>query len=132
MNDKTDMTTRQEGGALRTPTEREIILRPSVDIYEDSSAIVVEADMPGVAKDRLDIRVDRNSLTLEGEIAIAMPDGMRALHADVRGTRYRRNFSLSAELDTEQVEANLKDGVLRVRIPKRAELQPRKIEVRTG
>jgi len=132
MNDKNEMTNRQPGGVLRTPTEREIILRPSVDIDEDTSAIVVEADMPGVARDRLDIQVDRNSLTLEGEVAIDMPEGMRALHADVRGTRYRRNFSLSAELDTEQIEANLKDGVLRVRIPKRAELQPRKIEVRTG
>ncbi|MBK1704944.1 Hsp20/alpha crystallin family protein [Halochromatium glycolicum] len=131
MNEQTEMTTRQEDGALRAPTERELILRPAVDIFEDANAIVVEADMPGVAKDRLDIQVDRNSLTLEGEVAITMPEGMRALYADVRGTRYRRNFSLSSELDTEQVEANLKDGLLRVRIPKRAELQPRKIEVKT-
>jgi len=132
MNEKTDMTARQEGGALRTPTEREIILRPAVDIFEDGTAIVVEADLPGVAKDRLDIQVDCNSLTIEGEVAVSMPEGMRALYADVRGTRYRRNFSLSSELDTEDVEANLNDGVLRVRIPKRAELQPRKIEVKTA
>jgi HSP20 family molecular chaperone IbpA len=56
---------------------------------------------------------------------------MEALHADVRATRFSRSFALSRELDSENVDASLKDGVLRLRIPKRAEVRPRKIEVRT-
>lgn len=59
-----------------------------------------------------------------------MPEGMEALYADVRSTRYRRSFALSSELDTNEIQATIKDGVLRVRIPRRAEVQPRKIEVR--
>jgi HSP20 family molecular chaperone IbpA len=57
---------------------------------------------------------------------------MAALYADVRSTRYRRSFVLSDELETEKTEATLKDGVLTVRIPKRAEVRPRRIEVQAG
>jgi HSP20 family protein len=57
---------------------------------------------------------------------------MEPLYADVRSTRYRRSFALSNELDSDKIDANLKDGVLTVRIPERAEMQPRKIEVRTS
>jgi HSP20 family molecular chaperone IbpA len=57
---------------------------------------------------------------------------MEALYADVRVTHYRRSFTLSGELEPDKIEASLKDGVLTVRIPKRAELRPRKIEVRAG
>ena len=57
---------------------------------------------------------------------------MEALYADVRSTRYQRSFSLSSELDGNKVEASLKDGVLTLRIPKREQYKPRKIEVRTG
>ncbi len=59
-----------------------------------------------------------------------MPQGMDALYADVRVTSYRRTFALSSELEPEAVEASLKDGVLRVPIPKRAAARPRRIEVR--
>ena len=61
-----------------------------------------------------------------------MPEGMEAIHADVRSTRYQRSFALSSELDGSKIDATLKDGVLTLRIPKREELQPRKIEVRVG
>ncbi len=86
--------------------------------------------MPGVAKDRLDLRVEGNSLLVEGTIGVAPQDQMTALHADVRSTVYRRSFTLSKELETQKIEAALKDGELTVRIPKRAELRPRKIEIK--
>jgi HSP20 family molecular chaperone IbpA len=57
---------------------------------------------------------------------------MEALYADLQSTKYRRSFLLSGELETDRIEANLKDGLLTLRIPKRAEHKPRKIEVRTG
>ena len=62
-------------------------------------------------------------------MAIDMPAGMEPLYADVHSTRYARGFALSTELDTDKIEANLKDGVLTVRIPKRTEHRPRRIEV---
>jgi HSP20 family protein len=116
----------------RRDREEELALAPPVDIFEDAHGITVQAEMPGVSKDRLNVQADRNSLLIEGEAAIDMPAGMKALYADVQATKYRRSFVLSGELETERIEANLKDGVLTVRIPKRAEFRPRKIEVRAA
>ena len=109
----------------------QVVMQPPVDIFEDAHGIMVVAEMPGVSKDRLNVQADRNSLTIEGEAVIDMPEGMEAIHADVQQTRYSRIFTLSAELDSEAIDAKLKDGVLTVRIPKRREFRPRKIEVRT-
>ena len=112
--------------------DEEIVLRPAVDIFEDANGITVQAEIPGVPKDRLHVQADRNNLVIEGDAVIDMPAGMTALYADVQATRYRRSFVLSGELDTDQIEAGLKDGVLTLRIPKRTEFRPRKIEVRTA
>ena len=114
-----------------TPRE-DFFLVPPADIFEDTEGITVQAEMPGVSKDQLSIQADRNNLTIEGEAAIDLSPGMEALYADLRSTKYRRSFLLSGELETDRIEANLKDGLLTVRIPKRAEHKPRHIEVRTG
>jgi HSP20 family molecular chaperone IbpA len=106
-------------------------LRPAVDIFETEEGITLRADMPGVSKDRLNVRIDGTNLLVEGSIGIAPQDQMQALYADVRSAVYRRNFLLSNEFEAGKIDANLKDGVLTVRIPKRAELRPRRIEVRT-
>ncbi len=117
----------QVQGARR---EEQPILVPAVDIFEDAHGITVQAEMPGVSKDRLNIQADRNALSIEGDVVIDMPQGMEALYADVHATKYRRSFVLSSELEPDRIEASLADGVLTLKIPKRAEFQPRKIEVR--
>jgi HSP20 family molecular chaperone IbpA len=104
-------------------------LAPPVDIFEDQNGITVQAEMPGVSKDRLNIQADRNELLIEGDMVIEVPQGIEAVYADVRATKYRRSFALSSELDPERIDATLKDGLLTVRIPKRAEFTPRKIDV---
>jgi len=129
MNEKTDVKSREPGDVAEGRAGA-YTLRPPVNVFEDATGITLEADMPGVSKDRLRLQVDQDSLLIEGDIQFAMPDGMEALYADVRETHYSRSFALSRELDSEQIEASLKNGVLRLRIPKRAEVQPRKIEVR--
>ena len=130
MTEAKDVATQESKAVQQSEAERPI--RPSVDIFEDSTGITVQADMPGVSKDRLNIQIDNDTLSVEGMADIAMPEGMEALYADVRSTRYQRSFSLSRELDGDKVEASLKDGVLTLRLPKRAQYQPRKIEVHTG
>lgn len=131
-----DVTERKQPKAAQRAGEEgrsEMVLRPAGDIYEKEDGITILLDMPGVSKERLDINTDRNSLVVEGEIEIDMPKETESLYADVRCTRYRRAFSLSGEqLDTDGVQASLKDGVLRVHIPRRAEMRPRKIEVKAG
>lgn len=108
-------------------------LRPAGDIFEHDDGITVVLDMPGVSKDRLQIQADRSSLVIEGDIEFAMPNETESLYADVRSTRYRRTFSLSGEqLDTDAVAAVLNNGVLRVDIPKRAEMRPRRITVQVA
>ena len=112
--------------------EQEIVLAPAVNIFENNHGITVQAEMPGVSKDRLNVQADRNSQLIEGDIAIDMPAGIQALYADVQGTKYRRSFVLSGELEIDQIEAQLKDGQLTVRIPKRAKYRPRKVEVQSA
>ena len=129
MNANTKMTN-PESNQPSESLETAYTLRPPVNIFEDSTGITLEADIPGVSKDRLQLKVDKDSLLIEGDVQLATTEGMEALYADVRATRYSRSFSLSRELDIERIDASLKDGVLRLRIPKRAEVQPRKIEVR--
>jgi HSP20 family molecular chaperone IbpA len=106
------------------------VLRPPADVFEDANGITLLLDMPGVSKERLSVQTDKNTLTVEGDVQIAMQQGMEALYAEVHSTRYRRSFTLSGELEPDKTEANLKDGILTLRIPKRSELRPRRIEVR--
>ena len=105
------------------------VLRPAVDVFEDNDGITLKADMPGVSKDRLEVRVEGNSLLVEGTVGIEPQEQMSPLYADIRSTTYRRDFMLGNELETTKIEANLRDGVLTVRIPKRAELRPRRIDI---
>jgi HSP20 family molecular chaperone IbpA len=129
-----DVTTTKESTSMDQSKAREeqLVLRPLVDIFEDAHGITVQAEMPGVSKDRLNIQADRNNLTIEGDAVIDMPAGMEPIYADVQATRYARSFVLSGELETDAIDAKMKDGVLTIRIPKRSEFRPRKIEVRAG
>jgi HSP20 family protein len=123
---------KQEASSAQDVKQQEQAILPAVDIFENASGITVQADMPGVSKDRLDVHIDSDTLSIEGRAVIPMPEGMDALYADIRSTHYQRSFSLSRELDTDRIEAGLKDGVLTLRIPKREEHRPRRIEVQSG
>jgi HSP20 family molecular chaperone IbpA len=107
-------------------------LLPPVDVIEDATGITLYADLPGVPKDKLNLHVDGDTLTIEGEMDIAVPQGMEATHAEVSLPRYRRVFTLSKELDTGKLSAELKQGVLKLHIQKAEHAKPRRIEVSTG
>ncbi len=117
-------STRQEA-ARREPQA----IAPRVDVLEDEAGITLLADMPGVSKDSLDIKVENDSLTIEGTLSAETPQAMEATYAEVRVARYRRSFTLSRELDPGRIEAQLKDGVLKLRIPKQEQAKPRRISV---
>ena len=107
-------------------------LMPRVDVSEDQTGITLLADLPGVPRDALQVRVDNDSLTIEGEIRQELPEGLNPVYAEVQVARYKRVFTLSPELDSGAITAALKDGVLNLRIPKQAHAQPRRIEVKVG
>lgn len=102
---------------------------PPVDIIEDAEGITVYADLPGVPKERLAVHIDGEVLVIEGEIGLEMPKQMEATHVEVSLPRYRRVFTLSRELDPNRMHAELKQGVLKVRIDKAEHAKPRRIEI---
>jgi len=123
------MTPNQTSRAQPSRSDEQPALVPPVDIVEDAEGITVYADLPGVPKERLDVHIDGEVLVIEGEMGLEMPREMEATHVEVSLPRYRRVFTLSRELDPERLSAELKQGVLRVRIHKAEHARPRRIEV---
>lgn len=116
---------------VETPQAPQIV--PPVDIFEDDAGITVLADLPGVTREQLGVRVDGDSLIIEATAtAIAVPEGMELVYGEAQFPSYRRQFTLSRELDPARIDAALKDGVLRLTIPKAEDAKPRRIEVRTA
>jgi HSP20 family protein len=104
---------------------------PRVDIYEMDEAIGLVANMPGVDSESVDIMVEDNVLTINGNVDFAEPEGHSLSYAEYRVGDYQRSFRLSSGIDREQIEASLKDGVLRLRLPKIGPTT-KKIAVKTG
>ncbi|PPE71669.1 Hsp20/alpha crystallin family protein [Caldimonas thermodepolymerans] len=116
---------------LRHPEETRAAV-PRVDVLEDEAGITLLADLPGVSREQLELRVEGDTLHIEGKVATDGPEGLEPLYAELRLPAYRRSFTLSRELDTERIEASLNHGVLRLRIPKQAHAQPRRIAVQVA
>ena len=116
----------------RAAGEQARTLIPPVDIVEDETGITVWADLPGVPRDRLGIKVTGDTLVIEGASAVPASADMDLLYGEVQSPHYRRSFTLSRELDPGKIEAKLANGVLRLRIPKAEEARPRRIEVSVG
>jgi len=109
-----------------------MVIRPHVDIYENQAGATLYADLPGVAKDNLSIDIDENVLTVKGEVSHQTPNTYKAAHNDIYVNRFERRFTLGDELDSERVEANLKQGVLTLFIPRAERHKPRKIDVKVA
>ncbi|CAN7358885.1 Hsp20/alpha crystallin family protein [Polaromonas sp. LjRoot131] len=124
--------TRQQQQQGRSARYANATLTPPVDVLEDSTGITLYADLPGVPKENLKLQVEADTLTIEAESALAAPEGLQSSHTEVGLGRFHRVFSLSKELDTENVTAELTHGVLKLRIPKAAHAQPRRINVKVA
>lgn len=104
---------------------------PAVDIYEDEGTITVQAQVPGVKAEDVHIDVENNVLTISGERKLEREDKREGYHRiESSYGSFTRSFVLPESADAEKVEANLSDGVLNVRIPKRPETAPKRIEVK--
>ena len=105
---------------------------PAVDIFETESAITVLADMPGVHADSLAIDLRENVLTIEGQVNAAERGNEQMLLQEYDTGGFRREFRLTNLIDQSKIDAVLRDGVLRLTLPKAEIARPRKIEIRTG
>lgn len=124
--EKQDTTRSTEGEAK--PMQRQEVFLPATDIYERDDAIVLIADMPGVAESDVDIHLENHVLTIKGATSRADQAG-DVLYSEFLPGRYERAFTLSDDIDSEAIKARLKHGVLTVELPKSAKARPRKIAV---
>ncbi|MDI1268383.1 MAG: Hsp20/alpha crystallin family protein [Polaromonas sp.] len=121
--------TQDADSAQGAASQRTTAVLPPVDIFEDEAGFTVLADLPGVTRDRLTVRVDGDSLVIEGAAAAPVGADMTLIYGEVLNPLYRRTFTLSRELDPAKIEAKLENGVLRLSIPKAEEARSRRIEV---
>jgi HSP20 family protein len=126
--DMTQKSLQREANDVQQPAP----LVPAVDIWEDADGITVRADLPGVTKDKLDIGVDGDTLTIEGAVTLGESAKLQGIYAEVRVAQYKRSFVLSRDLDTEKIAASLQNGVLHLQIPKREMAKPRRISVKAA
>ena len=109
-------------------------LRPAVDIREEENAFVVDVEVPGVSREDLNVELDRGTLTVRGERKFASDETTKKSYRRVERYygAFARSFSLPDNVDADNIAADLHDGILELRIPKKAQSGARKVEVRAG
>ncbi len=105
---------------------------PRADVYETGDAIFVMADMPGVDEGSVDITLEDNVLTINGFVDPEPPEGYGLAYAEYRVGDYMRAFTLSDQIERDGIEATVRDGVLRLVLPKVEEVKKRKIAITAG
>jgi HSP20 family protein len=106
------------------------IFVPATDIYEAENELSVILEMPGVEKKNVDIRVEDGVLNVEGRLDLAKYQGLQPLYTEYNIGHYARSFRLSSKIDQNKIAAEMKDGVLSLKLPKVEEAKPRTIEIR--
>ncbi|MBN1579980.1 MAG: Hsp20/alpha crystallin family protein [Anaerolineae bacterium] len=105
---------------------------PRADVFETADEIVVVADMPGVDENSVDITLENNVLTINGYVEPEQPQGLSLAYAEYQVGDYQRAFTLSNQIDRDGIEATVKDGVMRLHLPKITEAKVKKIAIKAG
>jgi HSP20 family molecular chaperone IbpA len=114
-------------GVERTKPRR--VFKPDVDIIEEKDGTVLTADLPGVDDKTLDITLEKNIITIRGRVEHEIPAGYRLVYGEYEVGDYERAFTLSDEVDKEKIQATIKNGVLKLVLPKAAAVKARKITI---
>ena len=123
------MTVQNESNVVKESTRDQHYINPAVDIFETEDVLTLVADMPGVTKDQLEIDVDQGILSIKA----STENGIKgeALYREFRPSGYYRQFKLLEDFDAAKADAELKNGVLTLRLPKAEAAKPRKIAVKS-
>jgi HSP20 family protein len=132
MNDKTPLRDSEAVARRERDSPAGRMTPLPVDVYEGSQGIILWAEPSGVTKEKLDVKVHDSRLYIEAEAVAPTPANLRLLHADMHESHFSRAFSLRAAFDTSKIDANLRDGVLKLMIPRHDEARPRRIEIHSG
>ena len=131
MSDKElEVQKKQELESRAESTKGGPIFVPKVDIFEDKDALTLVIDMPGVQSDGLKVNLENNELTVYGKVSVEAPG--EEVYSEYTLGDYSRSFVVSDDIDRGKIDAGLKDGVLRLRLPKVEAVKPRKIAVKAG
>ena len=114
------------------PTRAVRLYTPNVDIIERKDGIELIADMPGVDESSIDITLEKHILSIYGKVEPENPEGYRPVYSEYGIGDYRRSFTLSEEIDSDGISASVKDGVLRLVLPKAEKAKSRKIPVKSA
>jgi len=106
------------------------VITPPVDIYETDNEYVLKADMPGVAKDNVNITFNNNELEITGKVDEQYTSNENMTYREYTLFNYYRKFVVSNAINPEGISASLENGVLTVKLPKREEAKPKKIEIK--
>ncbi len=132
MAEQTVATNQQESRALQRPgregtRSQQRYITPPVDIFENADGLVVKADLPGVPKENLDVRVENNLLTIHGKpVHVVAGD---AIYREYELVSFFRQFELNEKVDQSKISAELRHGVLTLKLPKAEQAKARKVEV---
>ena len=102
---------------------------PYTDIYETGNALTVVMEIPGVSKDAIDIRLEKNELTVKAEINMQNYSDFQPVYTEYNIGHFSRSFILNSKVDREKIEAHVADGVLTLTLPKAEEAKPRRISI---
>ncbi len=128
MNNGKDMTQKENNPIEKTRALRSVV--PWVDIYENEDEILVHADMPGVTKEEISVNIDNGTLSISGVRRFEHKGASKWKEFD--DVEYTRKFSIPQTIDVEQVKAELKDGVLKLHLPKSEAAKPKMIEIKAA
>jgi HSP20 family protein len=131
MAESKEIVRSEENQAPVEQTRNEPVFTPAVDIYESDEGMILMADLPGVDKGDLHISLEEDTLTIEADVQKPADSGSYLLN-EYRVGRFYRQFKISSDFDREKIQANLKDGELKLVLPKAEALKPRKIQVSAG
>ncbi len=117
--------------APAVPVRDQLVFTPLIDIFETPEGLVLQADLPGVTSETLELQVQDNKLTLFGKVEDMIPESARLVHQEYGVGHYLRSFILSDEVDHDRITAKLNNGVLEVVLPRAPKTEPRRIQIRT-
>jgi len=128
-----ELAKKEQTTQVATPerTRGGVTFTPRVDIFETDEELLLYADVPGVRPEDLDVRYEHGELTIHGKVQPRY-EGSDFIWNEYEVGDWYRVFSLSEEIDAEKISAELKNGVLVLHLPKVAEAQPKRIQVKSG
>jgi HSP20 family protein len=125
-----DMSAQPRAGERGAEGTRNVpVFVPATDIYETKNALVLSLEMPGVSPDAVNITLEKRVLTIAGHSRSIAPEGFSLTHHEYRDGDYERAFTVSEAIDADNIQAEFKDGVLRLTLPKSQPAPAKTIQV---